>query len=237
MNIWVHDGSKDLTVERKRYREIFAESLDEILAEKLDGVKLPWSQTVRYRTGKLYRGKSRLRAGYCATRKLMYTLDTGHYEQTENVSDMIALTAVVRARTDVARQSPRTLGFRPCNHHERPDARPVQGTGTCRRTRPRPYRPRLFRRIYQPYRCLYRWYTCHTEVHPPGFAGATAHTAPLWRCRTELSASLFWKKPRVCRSVLYSTISTWKWRTCRREYIPSIQQYEKKFSTNALKLA
>ena len=25
MNIWVHDGSKDLTVERKRYREIFAE--------------------------------------------------------------------------------------------------------------------------------------------------------------------------------------------------------------------
>ena len=29
-------------------------------------------------------------AGYCATRKLMYTLDTGHYEQTENVSDMVA---------------------------------------------------------------------------------------------------------------------------------------------------
>ena len=29
-------------------------------------------------------------AGYCATRKLMYTLDTGHYEMTENVSDMVA---------------------------------------------------------------------------------------------------------------------------------------------------
>ena len=39
MNIWVHDGSKDQTVERKRYREIFAESLDEILAEDLPGMK------------------------------------------------------------------------------------------------------------------------------------------------------------------------------------------------------
>ena len=28
-------------------------------------------------------------AGYCATRKVIYTLDTGHYEPTENVSDMI----------------------------------------------------------------------------------------------------------------------------------------------------
>ena len=39
MNIWVHDGSKDMTVERKRYREIFAESLDEILKEDLPGMK------------------------------------------------------------------------------------------------------------------------------------------------------------------------------------------------------
>ena len=39
MNIWVHDGSKDLTVERKRYREIFAASLDEILAENLPYMK------------------------------------------------------------------------------------------------------------------------------------------------------------------------------------------------------
>ena len=91
MNIWVHDGSKDLTVDRKRYREIFATSLDEILAEnlpymkacleaKLFGIGLE-SYTV---------GSHDFVAGYCATRKLMYTLDTGHYEQTENVSDMVA---------------------------------------------------------------------------------------------------------------------------------------------------
>ena len=39
MNIWVHDGSKDMPVQRKKYREILAASLDEIMAEKLDGVK------------------------------------------------------------------------------------------------------------------------------------------------------------------------------------------------------
>ena len=39
MNIWVHDGLKDLTVERKRYRELLAESLDEILAEDLPDMK------------------------------------------------------------------------------------------------------------------------------------------------------------------------------------------------------
>jgi L-rhamnose isomerase len=91
MNIWVHDGSKDLTVERKRYREIFAESLDEILAEKLDGVKNCLEAKLFGIGLESYTvGSHDFVAGYCATRKLMYTLDTGHYEQTENVSDMIA---------------------------------------------------------------------------------------------------------------------------------------------------
>ena len=91
MNIWVHDGSKDFTVERMRYREIFAESLDEILKEEL-----PWMKTCL--EAKLFGiglesytvGSHDFVAGYCATRKLMYTLDTGHYEMTENVSDMVA---------------------------------------------------------------------------------------------------------------------------------------------------
>ena len=39
MNIWVHDGSKDITVEKGRYREILKNSLDEILAEELPNMK------------------------------------------------------------------------------------------------------------------------------------------------------------------------------------------------------
>ena len=91
MNIWVHDGSKDLTVNRKRYREIFAESLDEILAEKLDGVKNCLEAKLFGIGLENYTvGSHDFCVGYCSTRKLMYTLDTGHYEQTENVSDMVA---------------------------------------------------------------------------------------------------------------------------------------------------
>ena len=91
MNIWVHDGSKDLTVERMRYRQIMAESLDEILAEKLDGVKNCLEAKLFGIGLESYTvGSHDFVAGYCATRKLMYTLDTGHYEQTENVSDLVA---------------------------------------------------------------------------------------------------------------------------------------------------
>ena len=91
MNIWVHDGSKDLTVERKRYREIFAESLDEILKEELPGMKTCLEAKLFGIGLESYTvGSHDFVAGYCATRKLMYTLDTGHYEQTENVSDMVA---------------------------------------------------------------------------------------------------------------------------------------------------
>ena len=39
MNIWVHDGSKDMTVRRKYYRELLAQSLDEIMKEELPDVK------------------------------------------------------------------------------------------------------------------------------------------------------------------------------------------------------
>ena len=91
MNSWVHDGSKDLTVERKRYREIFAESLDEILKEELPHMKACLEAKLFGIGLESYTvGSHDFVAGYCATRKLMYTLDTGHYEQTENVSDMVA---------------------------------------------------------------------------------------------------------------------------------------------------
>lgn len=91
MNIWVHDGSKDLTVERKRYREILAQSLDDILSEKLTGMK-DCVEAKLFGIGlESYTvGSHDFYAGYCASRKVMYTLDTGHYEQTENVSDMVA---------------------------------------------------------------------------------------------------------------------------------------------------
>jgi L-rhamnose isomerase len=91
MNIWVHDGSKDTTVNRKKYREILAASLDEILAEKLPDMK-PCVEAKLFGIGlESYTvGSMDFYEGYCATRNVIYTLDTGHYEQTENVADKVA---------------------------------------------------------------------------------------------------------------------------------------------------
>ena len=90
MNIWVHDGSKDLTVERHRYRQILKESLDEILAEDLPNMK-PCLEAKLFGIGlEAYTvGSHDFYAGYCSKNNVIYTLDTGHYEQTENVADAI----------------------------------------------------------------------------------------------------------------------------------------------------
>ncbi len=91
MNIWVHDGSKDYTVNKLRYRQILKDSLDEILAEDLPNMK-PCLEAKLFGIGlEAYTvGSHDFYAGYCAKNNVMYTLDTGHYEPTENVSDAIS---------------------------------------------------------------------------------------------------------------------------------------------------
>ena len=91
MNIWVHDGLKDITVERKRYREILAASLDEILAEPLPDMK-SCVEAKLFGIGleSFTVGSMDFYEGYCATRNVIYTLDTGHYEPTENVADKVS---------------------------------------------------------------------------------------------------------------------------------------------------
>ncbi len=91
MNIWVHDGLKDITVERKRYREVLAASLDEILAEPLPDMK-SCVEAKLFGIGleSFTVGSMDFYEGYCATRKVIYTLDTGHYEPTENVADKVS---------------------------------------------------------------------------------------------------------------------------------------------------
>ncbi len=91
MNIWVHDGSKDYTVEKLRYRQILKDSLDEILAENLPHMK-PCLEAKLFGIGlEAYTvGSHDFYAGYCSKNNVIYTLDTGHYEPTENVSDAVS---------------------------------------------------------------------------------------------------------------------------------------------------
>lgn len=91
MNIWVHDGSKDYTVERYRYREILKESLDDILSEKLPNMKSCLEAKLFGIGLEAYTvGSHDFYAGYCSKNNVIYTLDTGHYEPTENVSDAVS---------------------------------------------------------------------------------------------------------------------------------------------------
>ena len=91
MNIWIHDGSKDLTVEKRRYRELLKASLDDILAEKLPDMKSCLEAKLFGIGLEAYTvGSHDFYAGYCAKNDVIYTLDTGHYEPTENVSDAVS---------------------------------------------------------------------------------------------------------------------------------------------------
>lgn len=91
MNIWVHDGMKDLTVDRYKYRSLLEKSLDEIFAidyknmkdcieSKLFGIGLE-SYTV---------GSHDFYLGYGAKKQKMVTLDMGHFHLTESVADKIS---------------------------------------------------------------------------------------------------------------------------------------------------
>ena len=91
MNIWIHDGSKDYTVERYRYREILKASLDDILSEQLPHMKsCPEAKLFGIGLEAYTVGSHDFYAGYCSKNNVIYTLDTGHYEPTENVSDAVS---------------------------------------------------------------------------------------------------------------------------------------------------
>lgn len=91
MNIWVHDGSKDYTVEKYRYRKIFKESLDEIMSEKLPDMKTCLEAKLFGIGLEAFTvGSHDFVAGYCAKNDMIYTLDTGHYEPTEDVSNAVS---------------------------------------------------------------------------------------------------------------------------------------------------
>lgn len=91
MNLWIHDGMKDLTVNRYKYRQILEQSLDDIFAteylnmkdcleSKLFGIALE-SYTV---------GSLDFYLGYGAKKQKIVTLDTGHFHLSENVADKIS---------------------------------------------------------------------------------------------------------------------------------------------------
>ena len=92
-NIWIPDGYKDTPADRTAPRRRLMESLDEIFAEKLDETfhadavesKLFGIGLEAYTTG-----SHEFYLAYAATRKMMLTLDSGHFHPTEVISNKIS---------------------------------------------------------------------------------------------------------------------------------------------------
>lgn len=91
MNLWVHDGCKDMSVKHYKYREWLKESLDEIFAKeqpmmkdciegKVFGIGLE-SFTV---------GSHDFYTAYAAKNNKILTIDTGHYHPTESPADKVS---------------------------------------------------------------------------------------------------------------------------------------------------
>lgn len=91
LNIWIHDGSKEVPANRLKYRQILKKSLDEIfetryenmkdcIEAKLFGIGLE-SYTV---------GSYDFYLGYGAKNNKIVTLDTGHFHLTESIADKVS---------------------------------------------------------------------------------------------------------------------------------------------------
>jgi L-rhamnose isomerase len=92
-NHWIPDGMKDTPVDRVGPRVRLTESLDEIFKVPIDP-----ALNVDSLEGKLFGlgcesytvGSHEFYLGYAITRRVLFTLDTGHYHPTETITDKIS---------------------------------------------------------------------------------------------------------------------------------------------------
>lgn len=90
MNLWIHDGSKDLTVNRYKYRQILEQSLDAIFEKEYKGMK-DCIEAKLFGIGlETYTvGSYDFYLGYSAKKQKIITLDTGHFHLSESIADKI----------------------------------------------------------------------------------------------------------------------------------------------------
>ncbi|MDD3335883.1 MAG: L-rhamnose isomerase [Eubacteriales bacterium] len=90
-NVWIPDGLKDVPADRLSPRLLLKDSLDQIFAEKLDGV-VDCVESKLFGIGlEAYTvGSNEFYVAYAASHPGVYTLlDSGHYHPTEVISDKI----------------------------------------------------------------------------------------------------------------------------------------------------
>lgn len=91
MNTWIHDGSKDITVNRYMYRELLKDSLDQVFEHRYDWMKDSVESKVFGIGLESYTvGSNDFYTAYASRRDMMITLDTGHFHPTESVADKVS---------------------------------------------------------------------------------------------------------------------------------------------------
>ena len=90
-NLWIHDGSKDITVDRYYYRSLLKDSLDEIFSVKCPNVK-DAVECKLFGTGleSFTVGSHEFYMCYAMKNNIMSTLDMGHFHPTEETYDKIS---------------------------------------------------------------------------------------------------------------------------------------------------
>ena len=91
MNVWVHDGCKDQSVNHYMYRQLLKDSLDQIFAEKKEYMK----DCIE---GKVFGiglesftvGSHDFYTAYAAANHMIPTIDTGHYHPTESPAEKVS---------------------------------------------------------------------------------------------------------------------------------------------------
>lgn len=91
MNLWIHDGSKEVPANRLKYRSILEQSLDEIFATPYQNMK-DCIEAKLFGIGlECYTvGSYDFYLGYGAKKNKIVTLDTGHFHLTESIADKIS---------------------------------------------------------------------------------------------------------------------------------------------------
>jgi L-rhamnose isomerase len=92
-NIWIPDGYKDTPADRKTPRILLKDSLDSILAEKIDArYNLDAVEPKLFGIGSesFVVGSMEFYTAYAITRGVMLTLDAGHFHPTESIADKIS---------------------------------------------------------------------------------------------------------------------------------------------------
>jgi L-rhamnose isomerase len=92
-NVWIPDGMKDVTIDRKGLREILKKSLDEMFAPSIDQAlcrDAVESKLFGIGSESYVVGSHEFYMGYAVAKKKLLTLDAGHFHPTESIADKLS---------------------------------------------------------------------------------------------------------------------------------------------------